>query len=109
MGNSKFLSHLTITCYELRKKPISQYSVKNLRILIGQRIGLNYLIPLAIEQLEDNALSSGDLYDGDLLESVVSIGNNFWLANPELKNDLERILQHWVNHLTSALQKLSSI
>lgn len=107
--NPSFNSHLTTNCHELRKKPLSQFSVENLRILIGQRIGLNYLVPLAIEYLEDNPFTSGDLYDGDLLESILSIENSFWLEHPELKSDLEKILHHWVNYLTSTLQKLSSI
>jgi len=50
-GEPNFPSHLVITCHTLRRKPLRDFTVEDLRIMIGQNIGLNYLIPLAIEHL----------------------------------------------------------
>lgn len=74
-------SSLVSKCYELIKVPISTLTVENLRLLIGQEICLNYLVPLAIEALNDNIFTEGDLYCGDLLDSVLKVDKSFWQDN----------------------------
>jgi hypothetical protein len=75
-------SHLVRTCHRLRTKPIDEFSVGDLRIMIGQQIGLPHLVPLAVAALERDALAEGDYYPGDLLANVVGAAE--WLqANPE--------------------------
>ena len=67
-----FHSHLVTTCYALRKKPIDQFSVEDLRIMIGQNFGVSHLFLYALKVLRDNPLAAGDFYEGDLLKSVLS-------------------------------------
>ncbi len=62
-----FDSYLVTTCYRLRKKPIDEFTVEDLRIMVGQKIGLPHLLPLAIAVLEREPLAEGDFYPGDLL------------------------------------------
>ncbi|RZJ72382.1 contact-dependent growth inhibition system immunity protein [Flavobacterium sp.] len=69
------------TCFALREKPLSQFEVEDLRIMIGQNIGLAYLIPMAIEVLHQNILAEGDFYEGDLLNSVLTADAKYWLEN----------------------------
>ncbi len=71
-------SHLIKTCNALRKKQLKDFSIEDLRIMIGQDIGLEYLIPMAIVVLEKNILAEGDLYEGDLLTSILTSEKNFW-------------------------------
>lgn len=79
----EFDSNLVKKCHELRKKPIKNMTVEDLRILIGQNIGLEFLIPKAIGFLEHNILSEGDFYEGDLLQNVLSSAEKYWLRNQE--------------------------
>lgn len=102
-GVSDFDSHLVTTCLELRKKPISSFTVEDLRIMIVQEFGLDYLIPLALETLEDNILSEGDLYCGDLLNTVLKVNEKFWRSNPSYKNDLIDIFEENIKDLTNKL------
>ena len=60
--------------------------------MIGQNIGLDYLMPIAIEQLQRNPLAAGDFYPGDLLEKVLQVQADFWLTHP----DLRRVVAHLV-------------
>ena len=66
-----FRSYLVTRCHALRRVPIGQLSVEDLRMLISQGIGLKYLLPLAIETLEDDPLAEGDFFPGDLLSAVL--------------------------------------
>ena len=60
--------------------------------MIGQQIGLQHLIPLAIDELSRNPLVAGDLYPGDLLASVLRAEPAFWRANPKLVAELDLAL-----------------
>lgn len=99
--------HLVVKCNELRKKPIVQFTIENLRIMIGQEIGLEYLIPMAIETLEENIFSEGDLYPGDLLDAVLKVNDKFWKNNLEYKNELEKIITENIEKLNSILDIFS--
>jgi CDI immunity proteins len=74
---------LITTIYRLRKKPLRDYSVEDLRISIGQNIALPHLIPLAIKKLKEDILSEGNLYEGDLLKNVLTADISFWTTNKE--------------------------
>jgi hypothetical protein len=76
-GKPTFDSYLVTTCHRLRTKPVDEFSVEDLRIMIGQRIGLPHLVPLAIGEREP--LAAGHYYAGDLLASV--IGTADWLQS----------------------------
>ena len=66
------------TCYRLRKKPIGDFTIEELRIMIGQQIGILFLVPIALEIIEKNPLAEGDYYPGDLLASVTRLDASFW-------------------------------
>ena len=61
-----------------------EFTVEDLRIVIGQKFSLEYLVPLALEQLAANPFVSGDYFDGDLLLSVAQIPQAFWDEHPNL-------------------------
>lgn len=82
-------STLISTCLQLRKKPIGDYSIEDLRIMIGQHIGIQFLVPLAIKTLESNPLSEGDCYPGDLLNSVLHLPHEYWLEHPDQRRRVE--------------------
>lgn len=101
-GEPEYASHLVITCHNLRKKPINQFSIEDFRIMIGQDIGTQYLLPAALQMLKSNPLASGDLYDGDLLTVVLELPKDYWQSH---QKHLSEALQ--VAELT--LQKLSEL
>lgn len=82
---SRFDLHLVNACCKLMKKPIGKFDIEDLRIMIEQDIGLDDLIPLALETLEDNIFAEGDCYCGDLLNVVLDVSNQFWESNNAYK------------------------
>jgi len=81
-------SHLVKTCHKLRKKPLKDLEIEDLRALISQNIGLKFLIPLALEKLSKDILSEGDYYKGDLLKAVLTSETKFWTLEPKLNDKL---------------------
>lgn len=81
-------SHLVTTCHALRKKQLKDFTTEDLRIMIGQNIGLKYLIPLALEKLQQNILADGDCYEGDLLNAVLRSDKEYWLVETDNRNKM---------------------
>lgn len=73
--------------------PLKDFTVEDLRLVIGQKLSLEYLIPLALERLEHAPMVSGDYYEGDLLEAVGRPPPEFWEKHPDLVKRYQNINQ----------------
>lgn len=92
-GPPDYDSHLVRTCHQLRKKPLKDFEIEDLRIMIGQNIGLKFLIPLALEKMKNNIFAEGDYYKGDLLKSVLTSEVSFWVNRVDLLDELDKVIQ----------------
>jgi len=100
-GEPPYDSYLVRTTYALRKKPVGDFTTEDLRIIIGQGLGLPYLLPLALERLEAEPLAAGHFYRGDLLTNVIR-------AEPYWGGD--RVVRHRVcGVIERALEELSRV
>ena len=79
-------------CYKYRKIPLYQLTTEQIRTLISQQIGLKFLIGIVMEKLGQNVLEEGDLYKGDLLETVSKIPSEFWDKHPIDRRTLDEII-----------------
>ena len=91
-GEPKFQSHVVVTSYKLRKKKLKDFTIEDLRLMIGQNIGNQFLIPLAINHLEQDINSEGDFYPGDLLKSVLTSETSYWRNNQNLKEEVVKVI-----------------
>lgn len=87
-----FPTSLIAKCHECRKIPLKDLTIEQIRLLIGQDIGLKYLIPKTIEILKTNILAEGDLYPGDLLSAVLASDAAFWANNKSLRLEVENLV-----------------
>lgn len=78
---SEFPTNLVKKCFEYRKIKVSELTIAQIRLLISQKIGFEHIIPIALDKLEQNVLIEGELYEGDVLESVSKIPMKFWNKN----------------------------
>ena len=78
---SEFPTDLIEKCYHYRKISIAELTNEQLRLLISQKIGIEYLIGIALEKLKRNILTECDFYEGDLLVAVSNLPTEFWTEN----------------------------
>ena len=78
---SEFPTDLVEKCYQYRKISIAELTNEQIRILISQKIGIEYLIGIVLEKLERNILTECDFYEGDLLVAVSGLPTEFWNKN----------------------------
>ena len=85
-------TRLTATVHALRQRPVGQLGIEDLRVLIAQQEGLDVLLPLALDRLEQDPLAEGDFYPGDLLVAVMRVPPAYWQAHPTEATRLRSIV-----------------
>ncbi|MFJ9723445.1 contact-dependent growth inhibition system immunity protein [Streptomyces sp. NPDC101209] len=85
---------LVRTVHKWRRRPVGTLAPHELARLIGQNVGLTWLLPLSVEILREEAAeqAEGGFVDGDLLYAVVTRNPEVWAADPELARELRRTL-----------------
>jgi hypothetical protein len=73
---------LVARCLALRRVPLSTLGPGDLRLLLGQQIGLEFLVPKALELVAERPLQEADLYPGDLLSVLLRVDKAFWQNHP---------------------------
>lgn len=91
--------------YQLRSIPLVRLTAGDLTLLVRQNIGVEYILPLAIELLRKDPLILGRDVCGDLLSSVLRINNKYYNENHLFKQQVKKILEQVPN----AMRKLDDI
>ena len=60
--------------------------------MVGQSIGLEWLVPIALDMLKLEPLAAGDFYPGDLLGSVLRIRVDLWSQHADWEASVLEIL-----------------
>ena len=69
----------------MRRKPLRDLTDEEIRLAIGQKMGLRFLMPLAVERLDINPLVAGDFYEGALLYYVLCEASGSGLDDEHLR------------------------
>ncbi|KRE33487.1 contact-dependent growth inhibition system immunity protein [Paenibacillus sp. Soil522] len=91
-GEPQMSSNLVLTAHALRKKPLKDFTAGDLRLMIGQQLSLEHLVPIALDVLGADPFVCGNSYRGDLLEHVLKIPSSFWESNTALYYRLDEIV-----------------
>ncbi len=100
-GKPSLSSHVVSETHRLRDVPLSSLSVEDLRLLVAQEIALDHIVPLALQQLQQRPLASGDFYAGDLLATLLRIPASFWSVRRDWRRRLDDIAKPVVERFSS--------
>ncbi|MBS1769732.1 MAG: hypothetical protein JSS77_08710 [Acidobacteria bacterium] len=94
-------SRTVLRFYRLHRTPIQNLEVSDLRFLIGQNSALEYLVPLAFDQLRKDPFIETEYYPGDLLCALFLINNepNYWSSHPDQRETLVRLYEENVERM----------
>ncbi|MET7597620.1 contact-dependent growth inhibition system immunity protein [Streptomyces sp. NPDC004082] len=105
-------TRLMATAHALRSRPVGTLTVEDLRLLIGQNIGLTVLLPLAVEVLHDDPLAEGHMGEGDLLRAVLARAPAVWSVHRDLASQLTHIvdgLSDLPPYLRNAVERFADV
>lgn len=92
-GKPTFDSYLVKRTHEIRKLPLSQLTNDDIAMMLRQKFSLDYIIPLAIDKLQVNALAFGDSGDeGAIMEAVLKLPADFWNSNKDYWKIIDKLL-----------------
>lgn len=100
-------TNLVKRCIELSKVPVDTFTLSDFRLMIGQQFGLPFLIPIAIERLQDDIFVEADYYEGDLLSNVLDVDAAFWKNNQNWWTQLNALISDKRQEL--AARKISTV
>jgi hypothetical protein len=83
---------LVAAIHALRRKPVCELTAADLRLLIGQRIGLDVVLPRALVVLQQSPLIEADLYPGDLLAAALHLPESYWRDHAALLAEVRAVL-----------------
>jgi hypothetical protein len=86
-------------CLQLCRIPLNDFTVEDIRLMIGQKFSLRYLVPLATEHLRKDVLAEGDFHPGDLLEHVLKIDQEFWKSNEPMWREIADLIKDKRNEI----------
>ncbi|WP_141693588.1 contact-dependent growth inhibition system immunity protein [Streptomyces sp. PTY087I2] len=80
--------------HNLRKRPINLLTAWEMSRLIGQDVGIPWLLPVALEILRETATDQplGGFYDDDLLTAVLTRRSPIWQSNPQWAANLKEVI-----------------
>ena len=84
---------LATRCHELRTKPLRDFTVEDLRIMIGEQVALNHLVWPALDRLRSDSLVEDDDYPADLLASVLRVDSAYWERSPDYDLELHNLAE----------------
>ena len=85
--------------WRLRKTPINELQVDDIRFMIIQGIGLKYFLFEAIDLLKENLLTEGNYYEGDLLNAVLQIEKVQWGQLKEHWDNVDALIKDKLDYL----------
>jgi CDI immunity proteins len=87
-------TRLVSTAYALRKRPVGALDAEGLRLLISQQVGLDTIVPLALDQVERNPLAEGDFYPGDLLDALIRrVPDSYWQTHEDQRTRVRTVAE----------------
>jgi hypothetical protein len=101
-GEPGYSSHLVTAIHALRRKPLQEFTVEDIRITLGQNLSVPLLMPLALEKLAINPLAQGDFYPGDLLIAISRNDVSDMKLNDQGKQMLKAATERAIEMLDSA-------
>ncbi|MFF5773929.1 contact-dependent growth inhibition system immunity protein [Streptomyces californicus] len=85
---------LVNAAHELRKRPVDSLNTHELSRLIGQDIGIHWLLPIALNLLHRTAHDQPwrDFYDDDLLTAALTRRAHVWRSDPSWVTRMKEII-----------------
>lgn len=92
LGSQAWLSRALVS-------PIGQLGVADLRLLLTHGRGVDHLVPLALEKLEQAPFAMGEFGPGELLTATCLVDEGHWARHPADRQRLALILAGADAHL----------
>jgi hypothetical protein len=71
-------SHLVRRTFEIRKIPLTDLTNDDIAMMLRQQFSLEYIVPLAIDKLQECISNDNADSEDEIMEAVLKIPSSFW-------------------------------
>jgi hypothetical protein len=103
-----YSSPLEVRVYKLYNKDLNAFTIDDLRFMLIQQIGIKVLVEKAVSCLEEDILVDATYYEGDLLNSVLSVSESYWKENINHYNKLKTLIINSKERLEKELKDVNA-
>lgn len=97
-------------CTEIyHNRILREFTNEDLKVMIDHGVALDIMMPFAIDILEENIMSEGEEYPGDLLQTASSVNKEYWQQNGEQKERVQHILEKNIELLSDVLKHIKAL
>jgi len=108
--NDDDIHSLDERCTEIyNNRILREFSNEDLKVMIDHSIALDVMMPFAIDILEENIMSEGEQYPGDLLQSTSTVYTEYWKQNSDQKERLKQIIENNIEMLSDVLKYILTL
>ena len=98
-------SHLGKRVFELRKTGLSAFNMDDCRLMVGQGMSLEHVVPQALALLAVEPSSDDEVYPYALWEKLCEVDAAFWEARDALYQELRGLAQKTIGDLEESWER----
>ena len=111
-----FESNVVLKSHAMRRKPLAELSLEDIRMGVMQQVGVSYLVPLALEVVEKDPYAESLNFPAEIAEVLFNIPFEYWCAHKKLQDRLQRVFErieetkdtqddYWLEHILPDIRK----
>ncbi len=111
-----FHSNVVLKSHALRRKPLAELSLEDIRMGVMQQVGVSYLVPVALEAVEKDPFVESLNFEAEIALTLLNIPFEYWQAHPELRTRMQRVYErieetkdtqddYWLKHILPEIRK----
>ncbi len=88
-------SNIVLKSNALRKKPLKELGIEDIRVGLVQQVGIIYIVRIAIDLLTHDPMLESLNYEGEILEALLNLPRSFWLRQPLLAAEVDKLYERF--------------
>ena len=86
-------SNVVLKSHGMRRKPLAELSLEDIRMGVIQQVGVSYLVPVALEVVERDPYAESLNFGAEITIALLDIPVEFWLTHEKLRDRLQRVYE----------------
>lgn len=103
-SQAEFGSSLEKNIIQAQKKLLKDLTNEDLRMLLGQNLHLELIVPLVLERLKNDLFIRSEDMNILLLSKLLQIDLDYWKGNPEVKNIFLTFIESNIQNIESPIK-----
>ena len=88
-----FESNVVLRSHALRRKPLADLEPEDVRMGLIQQVGVSYLVPIAIDMVEQDPYVDVKNFPGEVTVALLAIPFEYWRSNEENRIRMQRVYE----------------